>query len=261
MILAAVLALLAGLLVGSFLNVCIHRIPAEMSIVRPRSFCPKCGKQIAWYDNVPLLSYALLRGRCRYCREPIRWRYPLVEAICGLAFFAAVYANGVNLLSLKLCIFSALTIGLVFLDLEARILPDEFTIGGTVAGLIFAVFVPLGDGVVPLFVPPEWSGRVASLIESAIGAAVGGVTLWVVGRLYQRIRKREGLGGGDPLMVAMTGAFLGLHGALATVLLGSLLGSVVGLAYIYIAKKDPATYELPFGSFIGIAALIVALRN
>lgn len=257
----ALLALLFGLLIGSFLNVCIYRMPNDYSVVAPRSFCPSCRRPIAWYDNVPLLSYVVLGGRCRQCRGRISLQYPAVEAITGAVFFVIVYLNGFSLASLKLCTFAALAIGLIVLDLVERILPDEFTMTGIVLGLVFAFVTPFDTGFAAMLVPAAWGERAASVIEAAFGAVVAGGMLWIVGRLYLRLRRREGLGGGDPRMVAMIGAFLGLHGALAAVLLGSILGSVIGITYILAARKDSASYELPFGSFLGFAALVVAVGH
>jgi leader peptidase (prepilin peptidase)/N-methyltransferase len=259
--LEALLALLLGLLIGSFLNVCIFRMPNDYSVVSPRSYCPGCRRPIAWYDNIPLLSFILLGGRCRECRGRISLRYPAVEALTGAAFFVIVYLNGPTLSALKLCTFAALAIGLIVLDLVERILPDEFTITGVALGLIFAVVIPFENGFAGLLVPAAWGERAASVVEAAVGAIVAGGMLWVVGRIYLRVRRREGLGGGDPRMVAMIGAFLGLHGALAAVLLGSILGSVLGLSYILLTRKDSSTYELPFGSFLGFAALVIAVAQ
>jgi leader peptidase (prepilin peptidase)/N-methyltransferase len=257
----ALLAFVAGLLIGSFLNVCIYRMTRDepISVLSPRrSFCPFCKATIAWYDNIPLLSFLVLGARCRHCGERIALRYPIVELLTGLLFFAAVLGSGLSLASLKLCTFSALIVGLVFADLEERILPDEFTLGGAALGLILAALVPFEEGLALVFVPLEWGPRWASLIEAALGAAVGSALLWIVGELYLRIRKREGLGFGDVKMLAMIGAFLGLHGAMLVIILGSLLGSVLGLAYIFVTRKDASTYELPFGTFLGAAALAVA---
>jgi leader peptidase (prepilin peptidase) / N-methyltransferase len=141
--LEAALALVAGLLIGSFLNVCIHRLPRDLSIVRPRSHCPECNTPLAWYDNIPVLSYILLHGRCRQCNHRIPVRYLVVEALTGLLFLLIVLALGVNLPSIKLCLLSALLVGLIFCDAEQRILPDELTLGGIVAGLVFATVVPM----------------------------------------------------------------------------------------------------------------------
>ncbi len=257
--LEAILALAFGLLIGSFLNVCIYRMPRDISIVRPRSFCPECGHPVAWYDNVPVLSYLVLRGRCRKCRNPIPARYPVVEILTGLLFFGIVLAHGPSLVALKECTFAALIVGLVFSDLEERILPDEMTLGGVALGILFAALIPSDAGLLTLFLPQEWGPVWLSVAQAVLGAVVSSSSLWLVGVLYLRLRKREGLGFGDVKMVAMIGAFLGLQGALLTVILGSVIGSVLGLGYILVARKDASTYELPFGTFLGAAALFCAL--
>ncbi len=250
----ALLAGLFGLLIGSFLNVCIHRLPRDLSVVRPRSFCPLCEAPVRWFDNVPVVSYILLRGRCRRCGGPIPFRYPLVEMLTAAAFFCSLLLFGVNGAAVKACLFSALIIGLIFSDLEERILPDEMTLGGTLAGLVLAAAVPERGGFTAFFAPstPAW---IPSLAESGAGAVIAGGTLWLVGELYYRIRHREGLGLGDVKMVGMIGAFLGLQGVLLTLIAGSVLGSITGVAYIVLSGKDVATYKLPFGTFLGIAAL------
>jgi leader peptidase (prepilin peptidase) / N-methyltransferase len=259
----AILALLFGLLIGSFLNVCIYRWPRDLSVVKPRSHCTSCEKTIAWYDNVPVVSYLILGGCCRYCRARISWRYPVVELATGLLFFYWVYAQGVTALALKMCIFSALLVGLIFSDLEERILPDEMTLGGIVLGVAFAWFVQINasnGGQALLWLmgirPPE---RYYSLEESAMGAALPAFFLWGGGWLYEKLRHKEGLGFGDVKLIAMVGAFLGLQSALFTLLVGSIAGSVVGLAYIKLTHKDMSSYELPFGTFLGLAALLAAL--
>jgi leader peptidase (prepilin peptidase)/N-methyltransferase len=261
----ALLALLFGLIIGSFLNVCIYRWPRDLSVVRPRSHCPSCEKTIAWYDNVPVVSYLLLGGRCRHCRERILWRYPVVELATGGLFFYFVYTNGVTPLAIKMCVFSALSVGLIFSDLEERILPDEMTKGGIVLALIFAWFVPLedlgGQGILGLLwmaglhVPARYD----SVAQAAIGAAVPSFFLWLGGFLYEKIRHREGLGFGDVKLIAMVGAFLGLQAALFTLLIGSFAGAVLGYTYIKLTHKDPSNYELPFGTFLGIAGLVAGI--
>ena len=138
----ALIAALAGLLIGSFLNVCIYRLPRDLSVVKPRSFCPECNKMIPWYDNIPVISYLVLAGRCRRCGHRIPVRYPLVELLTAAAFFCAVRNLGPTLAAVKFCAFGAILIALVFSDLEERILPDEFTLGGAALGVIFAIFVP-----------------------------------------------------------------------------------------------------------------------
>jgi leader peptidase (prepilin peptidase)/N-methyltransferase len=253
----AVLALLFGLLIGSFLNVCIYRWPRDLSVVRPRSHCIACEKTIAWYDNIPLLSYLALRGRCRHCGTRIALRYPLVELLTGLLFFFFVWRLGLSLAALKMSAFAAILVALIFSDLEERILPDELTLGGIAVGFAFAFFVPVPPSVAQLF----FSGRAASVAEAAIGAAVPTSILWLAGWLYQRVRHREGLGLGDVKLIAMVGSFLGLSGALLTLVGGSLTGSIIGYAYIKLRGKDPATYELPFGTFLGAAALVIAVAG
>jgi leader peptidase (prepilin peptidase)/N-methyltransferase len=253
----AALAALAGLLIGSFLNVCIYRLPRDLSVVAPRSFCPKCGKPIHWFDNVPLLSYLLLGSRCRNCKERIPIRYPIVELLTALSFFCAIWMLGPTAAGIKFCVYSAILITLMFSDLEERILPDEFTLGGAAAGVIFAAFVPFDSGIMRLLLVRVENPRLASMAESLFAAVFCGGILWLVGFLYEKLRHREGLGLGDVKMVAMIGAFLGLQGALMTLIAGSVLGSVVGLCYIWFAGKDASTYELPFGTFLGVAALAV----
>jgi leader peptidase (prepilin peptidase)/N-methyltransferase len=254
----ATLAFLFGLLIGSFLNVCIYRLPRDLSVVRPRSFCPFCEKQLSWYDNLPVLSFVLLKGRCRFCGAGIPVRYPLVEVLTGVAFALAVQFFGLTWQSAKLCLFAAICIELTFSDLEERILPDEFTLGGTAVGLGLAWFVPLQAGLSYLIVRNPEKVQLMSLVESGLGAALCGGLLWSVGSIYEKFRGREGLGFGDVKMVMMIGAFLGLSGALVTLIVASVLGGIGGLVYIYATGKNASTYELPFGSFLGLAALAVA---
>jgi len=251
------LAVIAGLLAGSFLNVCIWRLPRDLSVVRPRSLCPRCRNPIAWFDNIPVVSFALLGGKCRHCRARIPIRYPAVELLTAALFWAAVRMHGASPAALKLGLFAALLVGLIFADLEQRILPDEFTLGGLGAGLAFAALVPVEPGLVSLFLAGAHP-RLASLTEAAAGAAFCAGGIWLVGQLYYLIRRREGLGLGDVKMLGMIGAFLGLRQTLLVMLLGSLIGSVIGLLYIRLARKDAATYELPYGTFLGIAALAVS---
>jgi leader peptidase (prepilin peptidase)/N-methyltransferase len=253
----AILAALAGLLIGSFLNVCIYRMPRDLSVVKPRSYCPECKHMIAWYDNIPLLSYLMLMGRCRRCGHHIPPRYPIVEFLTAAAFFCSVKFLGPNLAAVKFCVFGAILIALVASDLEERILPDEFTIGGAVLGVVFAAFVPLNGGILRLMFPPNQHEWLLSIADAIFAGAFCGGALWVVGALYEKLRHREGLGFGDVKMVAMIGTFLGVQGALLTLIAGSLLGAVIGLAYVWFTGKDASTYELPFGSFLGVAALAV----
>ena len=262
--LEATLAGLFGLLIGSFLNVCIYRFPRDLSVVRPRSFCPECEKTLAWYDNIPLVSYFLLMGRCRHCGKSIPARYPIVEALTALSFFSFVAVLGPTLPALKFCLLSALLWGMIFADLEELILPDEFTLGGVVAGLALSWVIPVSDGIANiLFSIAGWPHNIhaMSLAESVLGAAIPSGFLWFTGAVYQKLRHREGLGFGDVKMVAAIGAFLGLHNTLLTLIAGSLLGSVVGLIYILATRKDHKSYPLPFGSFLGIGAIGVSLMD
>jgi leader peptidase (prepilin peptidase)/N-methyltransferase len=253
----ALVALVFGLLIGSFLNVCIYRWPRDLSVVRPRSHCPACEKTIAWYDNVPLVSFLILRRRCRHCGARISWRYPQVELLTALLFFYFVWQFGPSLAAAKMCVFSALLVGLIYSDLEELILPDEMTLGGIAAGLVFAIFVPIRDGIVELFLP----GRAGWITEAALAAALPAFFLWFAGWVYYRLRQREGLGLGDVKLVAMIGSFLGLSSTLMALAGGSIAGSIIGYSYIKITGKDPSTYELPFGTFLGAAALVVALAS
>jgi leader peptidase (prepilin peptidase)/N-methyltransferase len=260
--LEAALAALFGLLIGSFLNVCIYRFPRDLSVVRPRSFCPECEKTIAWFDNIPLLSFLLLKGRCRHCGKSISARYPAVEALTAVLFFSFVAALGLTLPALKFCLLSALLLGMIFADLEELILPDEFTLGGIAAGLALSWVVPIADGTASILFAiaglPH-NTHAMSLTDSVLGAAIPSGFLWLTGELYQKIRHKEGLGFGDVKMVAAIGAFLGLHNTLLTLIAGSLLGSVVGLIYILATRKDHKSYPLPFGTFLGIGAIGVSL--
>jgi leader peptidase (prepilin peptidase)/N-methyltransferase len=258
----SILALVAGLLIGSFLNVCIFRMPRDLSVVRPRSFCPACEHPIAWYDNIPVVSYILLRRRCRHCSALIPARYLIVELLTATLFFLIVNALGLTGASARLCLLTALLVGLTFADLEERILPDEFTLGGTAAGLMLAYFVPVDDVIAHVFlsafgfkVSPQWM----SVAESVLGAAGPAGCLWLGGFLFEKIRHKEGLGLGDVKMMAMFGAFLGLRATLLTLILGSVAGSIIGLIYIRATKQDAGSYELPFGTFLGFAGIFVAL--
>jgi leader peptidase (prepilin peptidase)/N-methyltransferase len=257
--LAAALAFVAGLLIGSFLNVCIYRLPRDLSVVRPsRSFCPACEKTIAWYDNIPLFSYVLLGARCRQCRERISMRYPIVELATGVWFVASVEVLGVTGAAFRLCVLGAILIALVVSDFETQILPDEFTIGGAIVGLVFSLFVPMHPGVAQ-FLLYGHGQQAISFGEAVLGAGFFSLMLWLLRWAYEKVRHREGLGLGDVKMVAMIGAFLGMQGVLLTIMVGSIVGSIVGLGFVLIARKSAATWELPFGSFLGVAGLAVAM--
>lgn len=255
----AAFAFLFGLLIGSFLNVCVYRLPRDLSVVRPRSFCPSCETMIAWYDNIPLLSFALLGGRCRHCRAKIPWRYPAVELATAILFGWSLYSFGPTPEAAKLCIFSAITVTLIASDLEERILPDEFTLGGTLAGFVLAWLIPLNAPIAGLIAPSIGNPHVLSLLEAGIGAFISGGSILAVAKGYEWLRHKEGMGLGDVKMVLMVGAFLGLQGALLTLIFGSMAGGVGGLAYILLTRKDASTYQLPFGAFLGASALMVGM--
>ena len=258
--LIGIFVFLFGLIIGSFLNVCILRIPSGKSIVLPASSCPKCGEAIRPYDNIPVLSYVLLRGKCRGCHTKISPMYPLVELLTGLLFLGCFYAFGISVDAAKWAAFSAIMVVLVFTDLRERILPDVVNYTGLAIGLIFSLFANPMDGTAlwlanRLFdYPPP--APVLSLVDAVLGAAVGSGLLWLVSEAYFKLRGREGMGLGDVKMMLMAGAFLGLKRTLLTILAGSLLGSVLGIAIILARRKD-ADYELPFGTFLGAGALLV----
>ena len=251
-------AALAGLLIGSFLNVCIYRVPRDLSVVRPRSFCPACEKPIAWYDNVPVFSFLRLKGRCRQCGAPIGPRYPLVELSTAVLFAATVARFGWTLDSAKWCVFQAVMTVLFWVDLEERILPDEFTLGGSVLGLIFAFFTKVPGDLGGLLLPSA-GVRGQSIFEALSGAVALTVPLTVLGKIWERLAKRDVLGWGDVKLLPCIGLFLGLEMGIQTLLLGSLLGLSIGGLYIFIKKKKAREYELPLGSFYCGAAAVTPL--
>jgi leader peptidase (prepilin peptidase)/N-methyltransferase len=260
----AALAFVFGLLIGSFLNVCIYRWPLDLSVVTPRSHCPQCDAPIAWYDNVPLLSYLILRGRCRRCGKGIPYRYPLVELLTACLFAGIVWKLGLTLGAAKFCVLVAMLVALMFTDLEERILPDEFTLGGLLVGLAFSPFIRVPDitahavlGLMGIDLPV----RAMSVAESLCGAILPAGTLWLGGWLFEKFRHKEGLGLGDVKMMAMVGAFLGVSGALLTLLAGAMAGSLIGIIYIKVTKQEMGSYQLPFGTFLAAAAIFAALSG
>ena len=252
-----VLAALFGLLIGSFLNVCIYRWPRDLSVVKPRSHCIRCDTTIAWYDNVPVISFVVLGGRCRHCGAAISLRYPIVELLTGALFAGCVLMWGPTAAAAKYCVFSALMIGLLFADLEMRLLPDEMTLGGLAAGQVFSLFVPMREMMWPWTPQTPWG----SLAAAAAGAVIPAGLLWSSGWIFEKVRHKEGLGFGDVKLMALVGSFLGFGGSVLTMLVGSVAGSVIGLLYIWITRKDPGEYQLPFGTFLGAAAIVVAFAG
>lgn len=256
----ALIIFLFGLVIGSFLNVCILRIPNAKSIVLPPSHCPSCGTPIKPYDNIPVVSWLVLAGRCRKCKARISAMYPMVELGTGLLFLACYFVFGLNAEALKWAIFAALIIVLTITDLRERILPDKVNFAGLGLGLLLSPFTRPVDGTALwlanhffAYPPPE---AALSFGDALIGAGAASGLLWLVAEGYFRARGREGMGLGDVKMMAMAGAFLGLQRALLTILAGSLLGSVIGIAVIAIGRKG-RDFELPFGTFLGAGAMLV----
>jgi leader peptidase (prepilin peptidase)/N-methyltransferase len=259
-LLIAIFVFLFGLIIGSFLNVCIVRIPGGKSIVQPASACTKCGAAIRPYDNIPVVSYLVLGGKCRKCKNSISAMYPAVEFLTGLLFLGCYEVFGLTPEALKWAIFSAIMVVLVFTDLRERILPDVVNYTGFGLGLGLSFFTSPFDGTALAiatrifdFPPPA---PVLSFADALLGAAAGSGLLWLVSEVYFRLRGREGMGLGDVKMMLMAGAFLGLKRTLLTIFAGSILGSVLGIAVIFARRKD-SDYELPFGTFLGMAALLV----
>ena len=231
-----------GLAVGSFLNVCIHRVPLRISVVTPSSHCPACGGGLRWFDNVPILSYAWLRGRCRTCEAPISAVYPLVEISTAVVFVLQYEQLGWQpLLAIRL-LFGCAMIVLFVIDLRHRILPNAITLPGIVAGLAAA-----------LVFEPGWRAALAGVI-------IGGGGLFLVAEVYYRVRHQEGLGMGDVKMLAMIGAFLGWQLMLVTLLLASLLGSVIGIGMLALGLSD-GKYALPLGSFLALSAVVATVTG
>ena len=233
------MALALGLIVGSFANVCIHRLPLGESIVFPRSRCPSCRAPIAALDNVPVLSFLVLGGRCRHCRVPISWRYPAVEAANGLLYFAGALRDGLSLQALVDMVLITTLLVLSLIDLDHLILPNVITLPGIVLGFT-ASFLP-GSSVDPL--------------DSAKGAVGGYLGFAAVAWGYQRLRHQEGLGQGDWKLAAMLGAFLGWKRLAATVFLASLAGSLIGGSLILLGRRD-AGQKIPLGTYLGVAGIL-----
>ena len=248
-----------GLIIGSFLNVCIHRIPRGESILLPGSHCPRCGEPVRPYDNIPVLSYLLLGGKCRFCRDPISPQYPAVELITGLCFFACSFRWNFEPATFLNSVFLAAVIVLVFIDYHHQILPNVLTIPGAVIGIALS---PLQDGSffadpVTLSLASKLSGESPDSIQpwigSLLGALAGAGSLYLVAILYIKLRKAQGLGMGDVKMMAMVGAFLGWRLAFLTIFLGSALGSLIGVTLILFKGKN-LQHKLAFGTFLGIAS-------
>jgi len=227
-------AVLVGLCFGSFLNVCILRLPRDQSLLRPRSTCPHCKQPIAWRDNIPLFSWLWLRGKCRWCHAPISKQYPLIEALVGVLFGAAVLAYGMSLEAVKAAVFGSILLGIGITDARHYIIPNEFTWGGLILGLLLA----LGHGV-------------PGFLDALLGAAGGFALLWIVAMAGAWVFKEEAMGGGDIKMMAMVGSFVGWRGVLLTVFAGAALGSLI---FVPLSLKKKRL--VPFGVFLAVGAAV-----
>jgi leader peptidase (prepilin peptidase) / N-methyltransferase len=286
---------LLGLAFGSFLNVCIYRLPKGLSVVAPRSACPNCKQPIAFYDNIPVVSWLLLRGRCRHCHSLISSRYLVIELLTGSLFTLCFWHFGLSLSTLKYCVFSFLMLGLIFTDAETKLLPDKLTLPGLVLGLFFSLFVPVNDlasQLLPVMVSLPFSEDVSlhlfSFVDSLLGAAVGASFIYGAGAIYLRWRGTEGMGFGDVKLMATVGAFLGIKLTVLTIFTGSVAGSLFGLATVLMvwlkrthrfmkrlanvqaarrrgwqsAQMVYRYYQMPFGVFLGsMAVFAVFLGN
>ncbi|MBN2702808.1 MAG: prepilin peptidase [Pontiellaceae bacterium] len=237
---------------GSFLNVCIYRIPAEISVVKPRSRCPKCMTNLAWRDNIPILGWLLLGGKCRYCKAPISPRYPIVELITAL-LFTAIWLKYPMLtnegIDYRFAAYALLAFGLLlgsFVDLDEMWIPDRCTIGGMMVGPILSFLIPAMHGA---------NGHVQSLIQSLVGLGVGFGILWSVSFFGKLILKKDAMGFGDVKLMGGLGAFFGWQAVLFIIFVSSLLGSIVGVGLIAFGKKEWQS-RIPFGPYIALAALI-----
>ncbi len=231
-----------GLAIGSFLNVCIHRLPRKGSIVQPPSSCPNCGYVLRWIDNIPVASYVLLGGRCRQCRTKISIRYPIVEVVTAIVFVVHYLVLGPDILLVPRLLFACAMIVLFAIDLEHHLLPNVITLPGIIVGLAFSVILPPG------------------LVDALIGALVGGGILWLIGEAYYRYSGQEGMGGGDVKMLAMIGAFLGWPQVILTLVLSSILGALIG-ALVIIVRRGGMKYALPYGTFLALAGLTASLAG
>lgn len=241
----AALAFVIGAVVGSFLNVCICRMPEDKSVVSPPSACPRCGSGIRWHDNIPIISFLVLRARCRFCGEPISWRYPLVEALNGILTLLLFIRFGTSLTFLAMFVLCSALVAITFIDLDHQIIPDSISLPGIPLG--FAASFVIGD----LY----HVGAVLGWLNSLLGILLGGGSLLLVALLYEKITGNEGMGGGDIKLLAMMGAFLGWRSVPFIIFAGSLVGSVVGISIMLIRKKD-SKLAIPFGPYLALGALL-----
>jgi leader peptidase (prepilin peptidase)/N-methyltransferase len=231
-----VAAALYGLIIGSFLNVVIYRLPLGQSLVKPRSRCRNCGYSLRWFDNIPVVSWLLLRGRCRKCGTSVSWQYPLVESITAILFVLTVWLTPAGPLLVSRLLLVCILIVLFGIDLEHQILPNSITLPGIAIGLLFSLIAPPG------------------IRDALIGAVIGGGILYAIAAGYYLWRREEGMGMGDVKMLAMLGAFLGWKAVLVTLVLASFSGAIIGLAMMA-GQRGGMRYALPFGTFLAIGAL------
>ena len=258
-----VISVLFGAMIGSFLNVCICRVPEGKSIVTPGSHCPRCGKAIRWYDNLPLISFLLLRGRCRHCHGSISVQYPLVEGVTALLSLLLFMRFGPSLQYVIYFAFAAALVVVTVIDLYHQIIPNVISLPGIAAGLLASWFLPnpaLLDGLLRglLF----QAGRIgvnlsnhAAFVDSLLGILLGGGSLLLVIHLYYWLRKAEGMGGGDVKLLAMVGAFLGWKAVVVTIIFSSFIGSIVGVTVMVWKGKD-LKYAIPYGPFLSLGAMM-----
>lgn len=234
----ASLIFIFGLCIGSFLNVCIYRLPTSKSISNPsRSICPNCNNPIKFYDNIPILSYIWLKGKCRNCNTPISFRYPMVELMTGIVALGLLFKFGLSLEGLVYFVFFSSLLVITFIDLDHRIIPDIITLPGIPIGLVASFALPT-----------------VSFKASIFGLLIGGGSLWLVAWAYSLIAKRDGMGGGDIKLLAMIGTIIGWQGVIFTVFASSVIGSCVGISIMLIKGKN-MKYAIPFGPFLSIGAI------
>jgi leader peptidase (prepilin peptidase) / N-methyltransferase len=251
---------LVGLSVGSFLNVCIARLPRHESIVRPRSYCPLCKRQIRWYDNLPLASYVILQGRCRDCGRRISLIYPLVEILTAGLFIMAWAEYGPTVEFAKEALFCALLVILIFTDLTVRRIPHSATVFGITAGLLLSLVTPVdGRPIGWLLRPFGLVGRFSWFLGALSGAAFGAGLFYIVGEIFVRLRHKQALGFGDVMLMGMVGSFLGVPLTYLTMLLGSIAGSIIGATLYVASARFRREYPWPYGSFLGAAAIYASL--
>ncbi|HUF05175.1 MAG TPA: prepilin peptidase [Aridibacter sp.] len=262
-----VFAFLFGSVVGSFLNVVIHRVPREESIVFPNSACPKCGKPIKGYDNIPILSWLILGGKCRNCKEPISPRYPAVELLTGLLWVACFWQFGFNAYLPVAVVFVTVMLALIFIDAEHMILPNVITYPLLIAALLVRIVFPLTVGALyftDLFSFPltELAGQpvwLVSLSGAVLGGLFGGGSLWLVGEIWKRLRGVDAMGMGDVKMMFGVGALLGLKLTFLAIFIGAFTGAVAGIGYIAYQKEKDLQAQIPFGIFLGAGSIIAIL--